>query len=445
MKAQSISPSFYNIFKKIDGKHMVFNSFSGAICELDVGVWEDLRCGELSRISEEFLLGLFNEGFVVESSRNECSEYDSKYIFDQENGDSFLCQVMLASGCNLACPYCFQGAPDKRDNVIHRSSLERILRWLKQAINDAGPNHVHFSMYGGEPLLAKDHLPWLLSELKEIADQYRLRMDLAMVTNATLLDDNLIRLLIAHKVFMQITLDGPKEIHDVRRPFKDGRGTYEVVMANVRKIIAAGGADLFRLRINTDKHNLLALRPFVAFLNSLGVKNLNCGLVHFRGASHCYESRCVADHNERYSVEKEVYSILKPYGYADTVTDIALSTGCGFNKPRAFVITPSLDVYKCEELAASGVFSVGHIDSDGNMVLKKDVYDRHISRGPMLFEQCKKCRLLPLCGCGCAAAAHVAKGDPFLPQCWLTQSDVEQKISNLMWQSEYDATNNETR
>jgi uncharacterized protein len=54
--------------------------------------------------------------------------------------------------------------------------------------------------------------------------------------------------------FIQITLDGPQDVHDKRRPLKSGQGTFEKILTNIEENI-----DIMpnvSLRINVDKENV---------------------------------------------------------------------------------------------------------------------------------------------------------------------------------------------
>ncbi|MBT9165097.1 MAG: hypothetical protein DDT23_01112 [candidate division WS2 bacterium] len=58
------------------------------------------------------------------------------------------------------------------------------------------------------------------------------------ITNGTICNDNLIRILREYPFrVLQITLDGPPEVHNQRRVDTEGQGTWEVIVANVKNIL----------------------------------------------------------------------------------------------------------------------------------------------------------------------------------------------------------------
>ena len=94
--------------------------------------------------------------------------------------------------------------------------------------------------------------------------------------------------------------------------------------------------------------------------------------IHFRGKPNVYDNFCF-EQKDSHKVERELYSILKPFGYVETASETEHKTACAFNKRNAFVVTPSLDVYKCEDLAVVKEHSVGKITPDGKLVINKSV------------------------------------------------------------------------
>lgn len=92
----------------------------------------------------------------------------------------------------------------------------------------------NIGFYGGEPLLQFD----LMCRIIEYAEE-RMRgrpLTFNMTTNGSLLNNKIIEYLEAHKVRTLISLDGPKEINDKNRVFKNGSGTYETVINNIKHI-----------------------------------------------------------------------------------------------------------------------------------------------------------------------------------------------------------------
>ena len=78
-----------------------------------------------------------------------------------------------------------------------------------------------------------------------------------MITNGTDLDVYLDELIRFECQSIQITLDGSKEIHDNRRIYKNGNGSYEKIFQNIE--LALSRNLKIYLRVNLDKDNLVDL------------------------------------------------------------------------------------------------------------------------------------------------------------------------------------------
>jgi uncharacterized protein len=100
----------------------------------------------------------------------------------------------------------------------------------------------------------------------------------------------------AKVAFIQVTIDGPQDIHDSRRCLKSGGGTYERILANLQNIADDMPLSV-SLRINVDRRN----SPHIPrLLNDLKGRNLHSRKnlsIHF-GQTVRYGNSCpdIASH-----------------------------------------------------------------------------------------------------------------------------------------------------
>ncbi|WP_373468867.1 radical SAM protein [Acidianus infernus] len=78
---------------------------------------------------------------------------------------------------------------------------------------------------------------------------------------------------------VQITLDGPKEVHDKRRYFVGGKGSYDIILKNLKEIRDEVNVVL---RVNIDVNNLDSFRDLLKDLKQNGITKvrLDPHLVH---------------------------------------------------------------------------------------------------------------------------------------------------------------------
>ncbi|MGD9408192.1 MAG: radical SAM protein, partial [Gammaproteobacteria bacterium] len=151
------------------------------------------------------------------------------------------------SACNLDCTYCFylskRDLPDGPGGGHMDDSL--LERFIREYIDGVTGDEVVFSWQGGEPTLrGLDFFEKVVAyQAKHAKPGQRIENDLQ--TNGTLLDDNWARFLRDHRFLVGLSVDGPREIHDRLRVDKQGKPSFDKVMA---------GADLlhrYKVPFNT--------------------------------------------------------------------------------------------------------------------------------------------------------------------------------------------------
>ena len=107
-------------------------------------------------------------------------------------------------------------------------------QYIRQLIESHQEDTVNIAWQGGEPtLMGLD----FYRRAMLLADKYRrpgMRFLHTMQTNGTLLDDEWAAFFKEHNFLIGISLDGPRDLHDVYRLDKGGRPTFDRVMRGVR-------------------------------------------------------------------------------------------------------------------------------------------------------------------------------------------------------------------
>ena len=142
------------------------------------------------------------------------------------------------TGCNLSCTYCYKedlASPADGRRMSFETAAAAFELLLREA---AERSHVNVVFFGGEPLSA---MP-LIREMVAYADRRGAEVgkgiDFSLTTNGTLLTDEIIEYLDAHRFGLTVSMDGPKALHDRNRRTVGGAGTYDVVVRNVGKLLA---------------------------------------------------------------------------------------------------------------------------------------------------------------------------------------------------------------
>jgi uncharacterized protein len=136
--------------------------------------------------------------------------------------------------CNLDCKYCFFLKKEALYPESNFSMSDDVLEtFTRQYIEAQRLPEVTFAWQGGEPtLMGLDFFERAL----HFQDKYRkpgMTIANALQTNGTLLDDAWCRFFKQNNFLVGLSLDGPRELHDVYRVDKGGRPTFDRVMAGL--------------------------------------------------------------------------------------------------------------------------------------------------------------------------------------------------------------------
>jgi len=142
--------------------------------------------------------------------------------------------LIVSQVCNCRCSYCYAG--DGGYGGVGFMAA----RTMKDAIDRALDYYdkvVSIQFFGGEPLLA----PALIEEgiiyaEKGASERKKPLPAFSVVTNLTVLPDNILELVKRGKLSILTSLDGPKEVHDHNRVFSGGAPTYDTVTGNIRRL-----------------------------------------------------------------------------------------------------------------------------------------------------------------------------------------------------------------
>lgn len=154
---------------------------------------------------------------------------------------SELKQIILnvTEKCNMRCKYCVYSGKYLRQRTHSLKTMTFALakKTIEYFINNSSETVTRsITFYGGEPLLA-------FNLIKKIIDYVKLDLKISNVhfnltTNGTLLNETIIKYFIKNNVSLLISLDGPKRIHDYSRTFRNGSGTFDLIIKNLKKIKA---------------------------------------------------------------------------------------------------------------------------------------------------------------------------------------------------------------
>jgi len=147
--------------------------------------------------------------------------------------------LKVASRCNLDCDYCYiYRSPDVSWRTRPHFMEIDIGRLVAQRISEHVAKHsleeIDVVFHGGEPLLAgASRIDALASLVREIVP---VKVSFGLQTNGTLIDEEILKVLLKHEVRIGLSLDGPGKANDRHRLNHAGKSSYEAVLKAIELI-----------------------------------------------------------------------------------------------------------------------------------------------------------------------------------------------------------------
>ena len=410
--------SNYSLFIDINEKEgALFNTFSGTLTMIPKHIYEQL----LSPFEFDDLVSIFGEDadFIKERYCSENGEevetLKQKLLYNKWRKDRLTVTIMTTLACNMACVYCYQQG--LVDRSLHMSPLiaKKIMEWVIETIHKNRPKEVIFHFYGGEPLINLDVLDTIMPKIMQASDEIGASFTSYITTNGTLLTkDNILRLKKWNLDNAQISIDGPQEIHDSRRPFIRDAGSYNIIINNVIAALEEGLHVV--VRINVDKQNL-------PYIEELFKDFCNRGLEKYPGLQINIEIVSPimhpSDHCLKYTFTSEdemktlagLWKMQVDYGFP-IKSAMPIDSACENQVENSYTFSSNGDMYMCPGFIGIEQFMVGNImDEDFNHGKYESLINVDV------WKYCLECTFAPVCQGGCKMCAFVTQHEFGKPYC----------------------------
>ncbi len=135
-----------------------------------------------------------------------------------------------SSDCNLFCDYCFyrRTAASYPETAAHRMTPDTLEALVRKAQGGGAPA-VSWCWQGGEPLLMGIDFYKTARELQERYRPHGCEVMNSVQTNGVLIDREWARFFRDNSFLVGVSLDGPRELHDLHRPNRAGAGVFDRV------------------------------------------------------------------------------------------------------------------------------------------------------------------------------------------------------------------------
>ena len=327
------------------------------------------------------------------------------------------------TGCNLSCTYCYKEDLDKPSagKKMQAQTAEASVEMLLKESPDEQRYSVVF--FGGEPLSNRALIEHMVDYCERRFAEAGKQVEFIMTTNATLLTEEIIDYLNAHRFGLSISIDGPKTVHDRNRITVGGQGTYDVVRRKVDLLLSRYRSRPVGARVTLTRGITDVETIWNHLFNELGFAEVGFAPV---------TSGDMADYNLTAEELVEVFANMKALGrrYLDAaleprnigfsnlhqlITDIheghkkALPCGAGL---KMLAVDHKGELNLCHRFTGSSMPTFGNVHSGVKQVELNDFLSQRLDRSGT---GCDSCRIRNLCSGGCYHESYARYGDPTHP------------------------------
>lgn len=374
-----------------DDTTLLYSSLSHAVIEVPsslIGV-----NGEINEATEDEIAFLNNLKML--SSDDETQQMVELLESRKQNDKKLNLWIYFTSNCNLNCSYCYEKS-DLSSNYgqsdMAFETIQHLVLWCKRYVEKNCIDEISITLTGGEPFLYQQGLEYFM----QLLDNHYLTKicKFTVITNGFVMTDETIRFIANYCNTVQITLDGPEEIHNARRITGNNEGTFKSIVRNIIKIISKAKITMI-IRINVDSSNVNHIKKLIKTLDKYQLKKyvtINFGDV-------------VGEKITEASILKKIISINDAFSDNGYRTVICETTPCPMSSSGWYAIATNGDIYKCTGLIGNAEFAVGNVATDFYI----DKLEQQINIDS--WKKCLDCEAVGICAGGCSYRDLLTKNE----------------------------------
>lgn len=343
--------------------------------------------------------------------------------------------INISNDCNMRCRYCYAdcGVYGGERSLITKETLSQTLDYFFNAYETIGL----VQLFGGEPTMNPEAISFVCNYLR----QNEITSKVGFVTNATLIDDDLIKTVAEYDLNVTVSVD-VETMHDLLRPLRGGEPSWEVVKNNIHKLQATTcqptTIELTYTQAHVDKG--ISIVDVLTDLN--------------------YEYGSIPIHITPVCSDDPAFHLVNRDAFADSVHDVFESRRSGMQLNFALIdsyiaslkgkhanahicnagagtlaVSTDGDIFPCFFFIGNQKFKIANV-ADDVQILDKAIRSKkqeYLARTKDSLETCKSCWANTLCH-GCLGANEDSTGDQFITpveQCDMTRSLIENLIREL--------------
>lgn len=345
-----------------------------------------------------------------------------------------LC-LHIAHDCNLACRYCFaeEGEYHGRRAMMSYEVGKKALDFL--IANSGSRRNLEVDFFGGEPLMNWQVVKDLVAYGREQEKLYDKHFRFTVTTNGVLLNDEIQEFVNKEMDNVVLSLDGRKEVNDRMRPFRNGTGSYDLIVPKFQRLAESRNQEKYYIRGTFTRQNLDFSNDILHFAE-LGFKQISIEPVVGEDTDpYAIQEQDLPQIFEEYDKLAKMMIDREKEGRGFTFFHFMIDleggpcvakrlSGCG-SGTEYLAVTPWGDLYPCHQFVGDEEFLMGNVDEG---IVRPQIADSFRTCSVYSKEECRHCFARFYCSGGCMANSHKFHGsihDTYHVGCEMERKRVE--------------------
>lgn len=396
---------------------------------------------------KRFIISEINKSPELE---NELIELFQDSNLKKESKSLRRLNLLISQKCLLGCLYCYAkkgtyGHPSFMNPLIVKNSLESFL-----SIFD---NIGMIQFFGGEPLLNLELIEYTIKLIQEIVSEKNIQEEPDFLVESGLgVPEEIVRkfakLLQVHpEIRLTVSCDGPSEIQNILRPFRNGKPSYNSVIGNLNYLKKYGqphAIEVTYTKIHFDKGILpsdlinyfkeeLGLKDSLVFVIPVISKDPSLALPRNVEIEMLYEYDFKMLKSVKNVTSYPRYSIDEFKKYVEnTVLSYVPSKYFCDGGIESYAVDTFGDIYPCHMLVGMEKFKIGNVGENIEK-LKMNLENFAIKQKKIVekarYDKCKNCYLENYCS-SCPSANYLLKGNmvPSFSDCEIRKQTLKELL-----------------
>ena len=350
-ESDSYKASQFNVIKKIENHHILFNTLTRELVELTEEEYKYYISKNYSKDENNAIFNLLkNKNFLVESTVDELKRYKEMLVLYRivcNNTNTGIAQykIFTTTYCNARCFYCFEeGMPQNHMTI---ETAENVVQYILKTHQKGS---ICLYWFGGEPLCNVQVIDYICKRMNDENIPFTSKI----ITNGYLFNEQLVQKAVDlwKLEFAQITLDGTEEEHNKRKAYiKTSESPFVKTLNNIELLLKKNVRVVSRL--NYDEKNLEDIEKLIDLLyekfNSYNNYRaypavLSADWLNHSSSRSAETTEFLHDKFIEYSKKLQKYNFSKPYGLSTQLKPYF----CMAANPALATISSNGELYTCQ-------------------------------------------------------------------------------------------------